>query len=135
EGLKEYRPRRMAEQQTAPVPAPSPPPEQPARAPEPPPPVIEAVVQPAPLVPPQAVTASRVLVMSFSAESWVEVRNRDGRVIFSQKSPAGSSQSVEGDPPLAVVVGNAAGVQVTYGDQPVDIARFTRENIARFTLE
>ncbi len=44
-------------------------------------------------------------------------------------------QEVSGLPPLSVVVGNAHGVKMTYGDQPVDLARHTKIDVARLVLE
>lgn len=133
EGFQGYRPQRVDGGQSVPA---ADPPSKPAPQPVP---VLEAVPLAAPPVQPASGSPSpaarRALVMTFSAQTWVEVRDRDGQVIFSQVSPAGSSQVVEGNPPLGVVLGNAAGVQVSYGDQPVDLAPHTRENVARFTLE
>jgi cytoskeleton protein RodZ len=128
EGLQEYRPLRVAEQEAATVVAPAP--VEPAPMPQPPP-VLEAVAQ----SPEQAVRPSGALVMSFAAESWVEIRDRQGQIIFSQLNLPGTTQTVEGDPPLSLVVGNASAVRVTYKDQPVDLGRFTREEVARLTLE
>jgi cytoskeleton protein RodZ len=131
EGLQDHRPRGTEEKPAAPAPPPQ------AKAPEPPAPVLEVVAQPAAATPAAepGTPAQRALVMAFSAETWVEVRDRDGQVVFSQINPAGSRQSVTGNPPLVVVVGNATGVQVSFGDRPVDLAPHTRENVARFTLE
>ena len=71
----------------------------------------------------------------FSEECWVEVRDRRDRIIFSQLNRAGTVQEVSGLPPLSVVVGNAHGVRMTYDDQPVDLARHTKIDVARLTLE
>ena len=71
----------------------------------------------------------------FDRESWVEIRDRNGRKIFSQLNPAGTEQAVSGRPPLTLVVGNAAGVRLTHNDQPVDLAPYTNVDVARLTLE
>ncbi len=71
----------------------------------------------------------------FDDESWVEIRDRDGKVIFSQLNRAGTSRIVNGLPPLSLVVGNAPGVRLIYNDQPVDLAPHTRIDVARLTLE
>jgi cytoskeleton protein RodZ len=42
---------------------------------------------------------------------------------------------VTGTPPLTLEIGNTAGVQVSFNDKPVDLAPYTRANVARFTLE
>ncbi|HNR10907.1 MAG TPA: DUF4115 domain-containing protein [Nitrosomonas europaea] len=44
---------------------------------------------------------------------------------------------MEGKPPLYLVIGNAAGVSLTYNGRKVDLAPYTRGNddVARFSLE
>jgi cytoskeleton protein RodZ len=71
----------------------------------------------------------------FDRESWVEVRDGNGRRIFSQLNPAGTEQAVSGQPPLMLVVGNAAGVRLTHNRQPVDLGPYTKVDVARLTLE
>lgn len=71
----------------------------------------------------------------FDGDSWVEVRDKSGKVIFSQKNPKGSQQSVSGVPPFSLVVGNAAHVGLSYNDKPVDLAPYTKVDVARLTLE
>ncbi len=73
--------------------------------------------------------------LDFNQESWVEIRDRNERVIFSQLNQPGTTQQLSGLPPLSVVVGNAHGVKMTYGDQPVDLARHTKIDVARLVLE
>jgi cytoskeleton protein RodZ len=83
----------------------------------------------------EPVTDEHVIRMVFSRESWVEVRDRQGRTIFSQLNPAGTAQSVSGQPPLRLVVGNATGVRMLFNDRPVDLAPYTQVDVARLTLE
>lgn len=71
----------------------------------------------------------------FWEESWVEVTDRYGEVIFSQLNPAGASRTVSGYPPLSVVVGNADGVDLTYNEERIDLASHTRIDVARLRLE
>jgi cytoskeleton protein RodZ len=71
----------------------------------------------------------------FEKESWVEIRDRNGRRIFSQLNRAGTTQEVTGPPPLTLVVGNASGVRLTHNDNPVNLAPHTNVNVARLTLE
>jgi len=73
--------------------------------------------------------------LEFQRESWVEIRDRNERVIFSQLNPPGTSQQVAGLPPLSVVVGNAQGVRMTFDDQPVDLASHTKIDVARLILQ
>jgi len=76
-----------------------------------------------------------ILRMVFDQESWVEIKDRNGNTIFGQLSPAGSRRSVSGEPPFEVVVGNAAGVRLTYKDETVDLSAHTQVDVARLTLE
>jgi len=71
----------------------------------------------------------------FETQSWVEVRDREERIVFSQLNPAGAVQHVQAQPPLNVVIGNARGVRVNYNGRPVDLAPHTRVEVARFTVE
>jgi len=71
----------------------------------------------------------------FDAQSWVEVRDRNNRMLFSQLNPAGTEYHLQGQPPLNVVVGNARGARMLYNGQPFDLAPHTRVEVARFTLE
>lgn len=87
--------------------------------------------------PPKAATVSgpSQLKIEFVRESWLEVRDKEGKLLFSGTGAAGSEQSLDAAPPLELVVGNASGVRITYNHQPVDVAARAARNIARFTLE
>ena len=71
----------------------------------------------------------------FEDESWVEIKDRDGRTLMWQLNPRGSQRVVEGRPPLSVVIGNAAAVRLSYNDHPVDLKPHVKVEVARLTLE
>jgi cytoskeleton protein RodZ len=48
--------------------------------------------------------------------------------------PAGSEQSIRGAAPFDIVIGNAAAVWLTYHGKPIDLAPYTRQNVARLRL-
>lgn len=75
------------------------------------------------------------LRLMFDKESWVEVRDRNSKVVFSQKGAPGGDFSVNGDGPLTVVVGYAPGVRLQLRGQPVDLAPYARGDVARLTLD
>lgn len=77
----------------------------------------------------------QVVRLRFSRESWVEIRDRNGRKIFSQLNSPGTEQVVSGLPPLSLIVGNANGVQLTHNEQPVNLGPHTKIDVARLTLE
>ena len=90
---------------------------------------------PAVVVESRAVAGEQVVRMRFARESWVEIRDRNGRKIFSQLNAPGTEQIVSGLPPLSLIVGNANGVQIIHNEQPVDLSRYTKIDVARLTLE
>ena len=63
------------------------------------------------------------------------IRDRSGKAIFSQLNRPGTEQRVNGRPPLAVVVGNAHAVRLTYDERPVNLAQHTKVDVARLTLQ
>jgi cytoskeleton protein RodZ len=68
--------------------------------------------------------ALRGLRFVFNGDSWVEVRDADGKVVFSRTNAAGTERRVQGDPPFNVVVGGASNVQLTYNGTAVDLAAY-----------
>ena len=77
----------------------------------------------------------RRISMKFERESWVEIRNRDGKILTSQLNPGGSERTVEGLPPFELIIGNAQHVRLSYDDQPIDLAPHVKVEVARFTLK
>lgn len=75
------------------------------------------------------------LAFSFTAESWVEVRDADGKVIFSRLNPAGTMQEVSGRPPFKLVIGNASQVSLRYKGRLVDLSKRGANDVARLTVE
>lgn len=96
---------------------------------------VEKPAAPVSEAPKPRAAGERQVKMVFNQECWVEIRDRRDRVVFSQLNRPGTVQEFTAAPPLAVVIGNAHGVQMTYDDQPVDLARHTKIDVARFTLE
>ncbi len=80
-------------------------------------------------------TGEQLVRFRFDQASWVEIRDRNGRTIFSQLNAAGTEQVVSGLPPLSLVVGNASGVHLTHNQQPVNLAPYIKVDVARLTLE
>ncbi len=74
------------------------------------------------------------LVLAFRDSSWAEVKDASGRLLISQMVGGGQTRSVAGVPPFDVVIGNAAEASVTFRGQPVDLAPYTRQNVAHVVL-
>ena len=73
--------------------------------------------------------------LEFDRESWVEIRDRDGRTLMSQLNPAGSRRVVIGRRPLFLVIGSGAAVRLIYNDKPVDLKPYIQIEVARLTLD
>jgi len=104
------------------------------KAPAPPPPAAE----PAKAQPEKTVVAEGnggTLKFRFHGDSWVEIRDRGGKVILSKLNVAGSEAEVSGQPPFNVVVGNAPEVELFYNNQEFDLEPHTKVAVARFTVE
>ena len=71
----------------------------------------------------------------FNRESWVEVRDGVGNILFSKVNSAGTEQVVEGNPPFKLIVGGVGGVQLDYNGSPVNLAAYATEDVARLRLE
>lgn len=94
----------------------------------------EKVVTPTVSAPLPAVAQAHVL-LNFSGPSWVEVRDKSGKKIHSQNNAAGTQQTIEGEPPLSLIIGSAPNVKLTYKGHLVDLNAFTKTDVARLTLE
>jgi len=75
------------------------------------------------------------LVFVLTERSWIEVTDADGRMLHSAENPAGARLVLSGKAPFDVVVGNASGVSLSYGERAIDLAPHTRAEVARLRLE
>ena len=77
------------------------------------------------------------LSFMFTGESWVEVKDAEGKKIFSQTSPGNTEETVNGSPPFSLIIGNATSVRLFYNDEPVDLIPYTNTNggVARLSLD
>jgi cytoskeleton protein RodZ len=78
--------------------------------------------------------SGRRIVMSFERDAWVEVKDVNGRILFSQLNLAGTQQEIEGRGPFEMVIGNAQFVRLRYKDAAFDLKPYTRADVARVTL-
>ena len=109
-------------------------------------PALEPVVQAAPAATDLPVAAAveevrkpagaeRQLAFRFGAESWIEVRDASGAIVYAGVNRAGSTRMVQGRPPFALVIGNAANVSLEFEGKPVELATHTKVSVARLTVQ
>jgi cytoskeleton protein RodZ len=75
-----------------------------------------------------------VLVVRYEGPSWTEIRDSAGQTLISRLVDADSVEPFDGAPPFSIVIGNARAVTLLYRGQPVDLAPYTRLNVARLVL-
>lgn len=81
------------------------------------------------------VVDERSMTLVFDEESWTEIFDATDERILVGLQPAGSQVTIEGEPPFRLTIGNATGVELTYRNEPVDLATYTGgNNVARFNL-
>lgn len=74
------------------------------------------------------------LRLSFAGESWVDVKQADGKVLLSGLQRASTAQTLNPTGSVTLVIGNASGVTVEFAGKPVDLKPHIRGSIARLTL-
>lgn len=82
--------------------------------------------------PPPAATALRI---EANSPTWIEVRERGGRVLLSRQLAAQETVGLDGSFPLTLTVGNAAGTKVLLRGAPVDLLAVARNNVARLEVQ
>ncbi len=98
--------------------------------------VQQAAAPPAkPVAASSASKKAAAIRLAFDEESWVEVKDGDGKILFSQVSTPGSEKGINGKPPFSMVIGHTNGVHLYYKGQAVDLAPYTRAQVAHLTLE
>lgn len=84
---------------------------------------------------PTAAAADGPVYLSVTEDSWVEVIDGSGNTRLSRIVRAGESMAMGGVSPWRMRIGHAGGVKVSMRGQPVDLAPFTRNNVARLELK
>jgi cytoskeleton protein RodZ len=89
----------------------------------------------APVAAPVAAAAAGELRLRFAADTWYEIRDRNGKVVLGGTARAGQDVAGGGTPPYKVVIGNVKGVEsMTRNGAPVDLQAANHNNVAHITL-
>ncbi|TKF37304.1 DUF4115 domain-containing protein [Vibrio kanaloae] len=86
---------------------------------------------------PEAVTPESVanqLVMQFSADCWIQVKDAAGKTLSTGIKKAGQTLNLSGTAPYKVILGAPEGVSMTFASEPVDLSGYTSGKVARITL-
>ncbi|WP_210473775.1 cytoskeleton protein RodZ [Vibrio crassostreae] len=74
------------------------------------------------------------LVMQFSADCWIQVKDATGKTLSTGIKKAGQSLNLSGTAPYKVILGAPEGVSMTFASEPVDLSGYTSGKVARITL-
>jgi cytoskeleton protein RodZ len=84
--------------------------------------------------PPTPSAGQAELALKFSALSWVEISDADGRRLLHGLFAPGATRDISGTAPLRVVLGNAPAVALQLNGQPVTIAGLVHRNGSAYLL-
>lgn len=96
--------------------------------------VREQVPSAAPAPEPVAAGAD-LLEFAFVGDCWVEVFDREGRIVHMDMSLAGESLRLQGEAPFSIRLGNAPAATLAFNGETVELAPHTRANVANLVLE
>lgn len=76
------------------------------------------------------------LMLQFSDDCWVEVKDAQGKVLVNGLMKANTSRALSGPAPFTVTLGNAPAARIALDDRMVDTAVYVprRGTVSRFTL-
>jgi cytoskeleton protein RodZ len=78
--------------------------------------------------------AQNSLDFNFINDCWVEVRDRDNKIIFSDLKRAEETLNLLGRAPFSILLGFAPGVSLAYNGKPINILIDKSNNSARLTV-
>jgi cytoskeleton protein RodZ len=88
----------------------------------------ERVVPPTSLRAPVTTGGAAQLEFAFSAASWVEVSDAQGRHLLQGLVEGGSRRTLTGTAPFFVVLGNAPAVRLQFNGEPVNAGTLVRRD-------
>lgn len=74
------------------------------------------------------------LKMSFTADCWLDVKDANGKTLFSGMKKANDELVLEGPEPLRFIIGAPMAVNLEYQGKSFDMSRYNNGRTARFSL-
>ncbi|MEZ8760831.1 cytoskeleton protein RodZ, partial [Vibrio splendidus] len=71
------------------------------------------------------------LVMQFSSDCWIQVKDASGKTLSTGIKKAGQTLNLSGTAPYKVILGAPEGVSMTFASEPVDLSGYTSGKVAR----
>lgn len=79
--------------------------------------------------------AYRTITLAFTAQTWVNATDKSGKRVYEKMSYNGDKQTLNTPLPITLVIGNASGTQLHLDGKDIELAPYTKSNVARITLE
>ena len=97
---------------------------------------LAGAASPAAAAPVAAAPAEGAPLLHFKAtqDSWVQVKEASGKVVFEKTIRAGTNEDIAATPPLKLIVGNAVGVEMQLRGSAFDLKKVTKGSTARFEV-
>lgn len=76
-----------------------------------------------------------LLALTTSADSWVEIRDRDGKVLEHDLVRGGSNRAYRGIGPYRITLGRTSAVQLSLDGEPVTLSPGSRDDVTQMTLD
>ncbi|MGH8496748.1 MAG: helix-turn-helix domain-containing protein [Gammaproteobacteria bacterium] len=97
---------------------------------------VEPDILPEPQAPVATTGAALRIDLAFNGDSWIEMTDADGNQLLFGLMDAGASYSVEGTPPVEVLLGSAEAVGLQVDGEPYVVPPGSvRDGVARFAIE
>ena len=87
----------------------------------------EPVAEPQPQTPAAAPQPALELRVA-NGDSWVQIKDASGRVVFEELLKAGTVRQVGGSRPFQIVIGNRAAMTLSLDGQTIDLTPYSRPN-------
>jgi cytoskeleton protein RodZ len=72
--------------------------------------------------------------LTFSEDCWFEIRTIDGELLYADLGRTGQSRRYIGAAPFRIKLGFSPGAALAYNGEPIDLAPYTRQEVARVLL-
>jgi len=82
-----------------------------------------------------SVVGDAQLRYEFSADCWIEIRSLDDELLYADLGRAGEVRQFVGEGPFKLKIGFAEGVRLFFDAQEIDLAPYTRNQMARLELD
>ncbi|CAD7490872.1 cytoskeleton protein RodZ [Aeromonas dhakensis] len=74
------------------------------------------------------------LKMSFTADCWLDVKDANGKTLFSGLKKANDELVLEGPEPLKFIIGAPMAINIEYKGKSIDMSRYNNGRTARLSL-